>query len=96
MKRDSDSTPQVAPEVEQELRVAEAARHAAGVPAVAIALRQAVRQMGPVRTARTLTKVNQHGGFDCMSCAWPDPETSLVRTRPHDVIAHSRCRETVR
>jgi molybdopterin-dependent oxidoreductase alpha subunit len=29
--------------------------------------------MGVVRTARTLTRVNQAHGFDCMGCAWPDP-----------------------
>ena len=26
------------------------------------------------RTAKTLIKLNQTDGFDCMSCAWPDPE----------------------
>ena len=31
-------------------------------------------QMGPTRTARTLLKLNQTDGFDCMSCAWPDPD----------------------
>ncbi len=30
-------------------------------------------QMGPVRTARTLLKINQVGGFDCPGCAWPEP-----------------------
>ena len=30
--------------------------------------------MGPRRSARTLLKLNQAEGFDCMSCAWPDPD----------------------
>ena len=30
--------------------------------------------MGPTRTARTLLQLNQVDGFDCMSCAWPDPD----------------------
>ncbi len=30
--------------------------------------------MGPARTARTLLKLNQAEGLDCMSCAWPDPD----------------------
>ncbi|TWH01740.1 hypothetical protein L615_001600000320 [Nocardioides sp. J9] len=30
--------------------------------------------MGLMRAARTLTQVNQKGGFDCQGCAWPDPE----------------------
>ncbi|MGN7704453.1 FdhF/YdeP family oxidoreductase [Cellulosimicrobium sp. 22601] len=29
--------------------------------------------MGPARAARLLTSANQKDGFDCMSCAWPDP-----------------------
>ena len=47
-------------------------RDAAGVPAVAVALRQSVAQMGAGRTARTLLKVNQKDGFDCPGCAWPE------------------------
>jgi formate dehydrogenase major subunit len=48
--------------------------HAAGVAAVAVSMRRALHEMGPVRTARTLLRLNQADGFDCMSCAWPDPE----------------------
>jgi formate dehydrogenase major subunit len=29
--------------------------------------------MGPSRAWKTLRAVNQKDGFDCMSCAWPDP-----------------------
>ena len=46
----------------------------AGLPAVAVSLGMAVRQMGPVRAARNLLRVNQVDGFDCMGCAWPDPD----------------------
>jgi molybdopterin-dependent oxidoreductase alpha subunit len=46
---------------------------AAGVPSVAVALNRAREQMGPVRTVRTLSGVNQTDGFDCMGCAWADP-----------------------
>jgi molybdopterin-dependent oxidoreductase alpha subunit len=48
--------------------------HAAGAEAVAVAMKRALERMGPSRTARTLLKLNQTEGFDCMSCAWPDPE----------------------
>jgi molybdopterin-dependent oxidoreductase alpha subunit len=48
--------------------------HAAGFPAVANAMRHALTQMGAKRTLKTLTKLNQHQGFDCPGCAWPDPE----------------------
>ena len=47
---------------------------AAGVPAVVSSMQIALDQMGPVRSARTLLRLNQSDGFDCPSCAWPDPE----------------------
>ena len=48
--------------------------HAAGIPGVAVALKRSVQKMGPRRSARTLLNLNQAEGFDCMSCAWPDPD----------------------
>jgi formate dehydrogenase major subunit len=48
--------------------------HAAGVMAVAVSMKRSLERMGPVRTARTLLALNQAEGFDCMSCAWPDPD----------------------
>ncbi|MFB7465297.1 FdhF/YdeP family oxidoreductase [Streptomyces sp. NPDC056224] len=45
---------------------------AAGLPAIGHTLRIAQQQMGVVRTARTLLKVNQKDGFDCPGCAWPE------------------------
>ncbi|HEV2927253.1 MAG TPA: molybdopterin-dependent oxidoreductase, partial [Propionibacteriaceae bacterium] len=53
---------------------------AAGVTAVAVALKRSVERMGPTRSARTLLKLNQADGFDCMSCAWPDPEVGHRHT----------------
>ncbi len=47
---------------------------AAGFPAVAVSLGMAMKQMGSVRTARNLLRLNQVDGFDSMSCAWPDPD----------------------
>ena len=55
------------------LEIGSPSNHAAGVPAVLSSLRHGLREMGPVRTARTLALVNQDDGFDCMGCAWPDP-----------------------
>jgi len=49
-------------------------KHAAvGPEAVIRSLDNAVRHLGPSRAARLLLNVNQKDGFDCMSCAWPDP-----------------------
>ncbi len=47
---------------------------AGGVPAVVSTLRHALDEMGPVRGAKALTSLNQKGGIDCSSCAWPDPD----------------------
>ena len=48
-------------------------RDAAGVPAVVSSLKRSLEEMGPTRTARTLARLNQHDGYDCPGCAWPDP-----------------------
>jgi molybdopterin-dependent oxidoreductase alpha subunit len=51
---------------------------AAGLPAIGHTLRIAQQQMGVVRTARTLLKVNQKDGFDCPGCAWPEGDKRHV------------------
>lgn len=59
---------------ENELRVHDQEHHAAGVKAVAVSMQRAIGHMGVKNTAKTLLKLNQADGFDCMSCAWPDPD----------------------
>ncbi|GAA1969486.1 FdhF/YdeP family oxidoreductase [Catenulispora subtropica] len=59
---------------DENLRVGHAKDWAAGVPAVAVALRDAVDQMGVGRSARTLLRLNQKNGFDCPGCAWPEED----------------------
>ncbi|HCB56366.1 MAG TPA: hypothetical protein DEP82_00045 [Arthrobacter bacterium] len=46
---------------------------AAGVPAVYYSMKPALEHMGVDRARKTLLGMNQKHGFDCMSCAWPDP-----------------------
>ncbi|WP_063053620.1 FdhF/YdeP family oxidoreductase [Nocardia arthritidis] len=58
---------------ESELTVTPPEEQAAGVTAVAVALKRSVEEMGVIRTARTLARVNQAHGFDCPGCAWPEP-----------------------
>ena len=58
---------------ETRLKVRKQKTHAAGVRAVAVAMRHGLREMGVTRSVRTLLRINQPDGFDCMSCAWPDP-----------------------
>jgi molybdopterin-dependent oxidoreductase alpha subunit len=63
---------------DENLRVGRAKDWAAGVPAVAVALRDAVTQMGVARSAETLLRLNQKKGFDCPGCAWPEEERRHV------------------
>ena len=65
---------------EARLEVEGAEQSAAGVTAVAVSMKRAVEQMGVVRSARTLLRLNQVDGFDCQGCAWPDPDPSHRHT----------------
>jgi molybdopterin-dependent oxidoreductase alpha subunit len=47
---------------------------AAGLAAVRKSLAIGVAEMGVARTAKLLLAVNQKRGFDCQSCAWPNPD----------------------
>lgn len=57
---------------ELDMEVGPAKSEAAGVKAVLVSMQHALSQMGPVRTAATLAKLNQRHGFDCPGCAWPE------------------------
>ena len=45
---------------------------AAGVKAVLVSLKRGLEQMGAVRTAAAMSRLNQRKGFDCPGCAWPE------------------------
>lgn len=47
---------------------------AAGLPAIWQTARYSFGEMGLLRTAQTLTRINQRDGFDCQSCAWGSPD----------------------
>ncbi|MGW0160607.1 FdhF/YdeP family oxidoreductase [Mycobacterium sp. NPDC003323] len=57
---------------EDDVVVTGAKDEAAGVKAVMVSMQRALEQMGPLRTAATLTRLNQRHGFDCPGCAWPE------------------------
>jgi formate dehydrogenase major subunit len=59
---------------EADLSIEKPKTHAAGITAVAVSMKRSLERMGPTRTAKSLLKLNQAEGFDCMSCAWPDPD----------------------
>ncbi len=47
---------------------------AAGMPAIVSSFQQVFGEAGIFRGLKALGKLNQKGGFDCPSCAWPDPD----------------------
>jgi molybdopterin-dependent oxidoreductase alpha subunit len=57
---------------EHAITVAPRKHEAAGVRAVMVSLQRGLEQMGALRTAATLARLNQRKGFDCPGCAWPE------------------------
>jgi molybdopterin-dependent oxidoreductase alpha subunit len=62
------------PEKLSDLEVTPPMRTAAGLEALKETVTNAYVKMGPVHATRGLLKLNQRGGIDCQSCAWPDPD----------------------
>ncbi|MDX1471600.1 MAG: FdhF/YdeP family oxidoreductase, partial [Flavobacteriaceae bacterium] len=62
------------PEEFTDLEFKEPIRDAAGKIAIKETIKHSLREMGVIDSVRTLFALNQKGGFDCPSCAWPDPE----------------------
>lgn len=58
----------------RDMKIAEPVRDAAGALGVKEALKHSFKEMGIVRSMRALLDMNQESGFDCPSCAWPNPE----------------------
>ena len=57
-----------------ELKLTKVKTWAAGVPAVMAAMGDLIEEKTFFRGNKALLKMNQFGGFDCPSCAWPDPD----------------------
>jgi molybdopterin-dependent oxidoreductase alpha subunit len=63
----------VTDEPDEKITVKKPETYAVGWPAIEQSVRYGAEEMGVRRGVRTLLKVNQVKGFDCPSCAWPDP-----------------------
>jgi molybdopterin-dependent oxidoreductase alpha subunit len=63
---------------DKDIEVGEPRSWAAGVPGVLHSMEPAIKQLGLARTVKLMTSLNQKDGFDCMSCAWPDPDHRKV------------------
>ena len=59
---------------QDDLDVSKPKTAAAGVTGVRVALQRGIKHMGIKNATKTLRRLNQTDGFDCMSCAWPDPD----------------------
>lgn len=62
------------PEQLQNLHTKQVKTEAVGIPAIISSFRHILKETNPIRGLKALAKVNQKGGFDCPSCAWPDPD----------------------
>ena len=56
------------------IEISTPATSAAGLGGVVASFRHAYTEMGVRRSLKTLTSINQKDGYDCQSCAWPDPD----------------------
>jgi molybdopterin-dependent oxidoreductase alpha subunit len=63
-----------AAETDAGLHVGEPQHHAVGMPATISIARESMKHLGAARTANTVLRMNQAGGFDCPGCAWPEPK----------------------
>lgn len=70
---DEEANP-LTPESEEDLDQRSVANKAGGSEAVYNSLKMVMTQSGPIRGAQALAMLNQKRGFDCPSCAWPDPD----------------------
>ena len=62
------------PPEEDPARVGKRDRSAAGLTSIWETVKRGAREMGVKRSFKTLLTLNQKDGYDCPSCAWPDPD----------------------
>ena len=75
------ASPNGEPPLENEApKVGKPKTSAAGATAVVSSMNHVMRTAGPVRGTKALLELNQKDGFDCPSCAWPDPDDHRAQT----------------
>ena len=62
----------------EHLEVRKPPETSAGRHAIEAALRDVFSKAGVIRGSRGLLHLNQKGGVDCQSCAWPDPDRRTI------------------
>ncbi|WP_420148566.1 FdhF/YdeP family oxidoreductase [Spirosoma sp.] len=61
-------------ELTGELKIEKPYDEAAGLPAIVASFKHVLHGTGTGRGWKALIKLNQKDGYDCPSCAWPDPD----------------------
>jgi molybdopterin-dependent oxidoreductase alpha subunit len=75
MEKDTSQVPGAEnPEKFTGLKQGKIKKAAAGLEAVVVSGKQVFTEAGVLRGLKALSQLNQKGGFDCPSCAWPDPD----------------------
>jgi len=80
MKKDKNEKKKKEPSAEPpyaltgDLKVTHVEKRAAGIPAVINSFADLIEEKTLFRGTKALFKMNQFNGFDCSSCAWPDPD----------------------
>ena len=62
------------PELFTGLKLGKIKQAAAGIPAVWSSFKMVISEAGLLRGNKALFHLNKKGGYDCPSCAWPDPD----------------------
>ena len=65
------------PETFTGLRKGNPAKKAAGMKAVVESAKHIIKEAGAARGLKALNQLNKKNGFDCPSCAWPDPNDEV-------------------
>jgi molybdopterin-dependent oxidoreductase alpha subunit len=70
----SKKTNEQPPEKLTGIRLTEVPKTSVGVKAIVSALTHIKDEVGVAKGIQLLSKINQTDGFDCLGCAWPDPD----------------------
>ncbi|OAV43401.1 FdhF/YdeP family oxidoreductase [Lewinella sp. 4G2] len=65
---------ELTPERLHDLKLKKRSKYAAGIPGVGASLEHIKEYTHLKEGMQALLKLNQKGGYDCPSCAWPDPD----------------------
>ncbi|WP_428658332.1 FdhF/YdeP family oxidoreductase [Runella sp.] len=79
MKKKTALPTELTPETLTGLKTGEPKEVAVGLPAVVSSFQHVFGAMNVGRGAKALFNLNQKDGFDCPSCAWPDPDDERSR-----------------